>query len=127
MKVIPAAILLIGAALASSADASDWTLVGSWRLDVSCKGFAQVNTLVVSEASLTRVLGTTNVNDGYGKIVAGKFDGQNFVLTNKYKWNGRSYTEEWKGSLSRGGKYLRGRFSTDNEQAGGCSFKGPRV
>ena len=121
------AAFLLYCALSTAADAAALKLVGNWRLHVSCRDFTQINTVSVSEATGERVLGTTNVEDGFGKIVGGSFDGENVKFINKYKWNGRTYTETWRGKLSRNGSYLSGAFSTNNTDAGGCRFRGSRL
>lgn len=109
------------------ATATDWELSGSWRVNVTCRDYTQINNLTIGRADQSRVTGTTNVNDGYGKIEGGAFDGKNFTFTNKYRYDGRTYTEVWTGSLSNGGNSLRGKFKTNNTAAGGCSYRGTRV
>lgn len=119
--------LLSVAAAGTPAMAADWELAGSWRLNVDCRNFDQINNVTVGRADMDKVVGTTNVNDTYGKIVDGQFDGKNFIFENTYKWEGQTYTEVWKGSLSRNGTYLRGKFTTDHKAAGGCSFRGSKL
>jgi len=111
----------------SAAQAADWDFTGNWQMKVSCKGFKQVNTLRISRADMKKVTGTTNVGEGFGKIVSGQFDGEHVVFINEYRWEGRKYSETWKGKLSRNGNYLRGRFDSTNKDSGGCSFSGPRL
>lgn len=121
---VRAALATAGILLSSGlAAAAEWELEGSWRLNVTCRNFSQVNNVTIGRADESKVLGTTNVDNGFGKIVGGAFDGKNFVFTNKYKYDGRNYTETWRGSLSSGGRSMRGKFES-NSAAGGCSFRG---
>lgn len=123
-------VAFVGLVLLASSGAvaqDSWSLVGSWRLNVTCKNFEQVNTVTIGRADGRKVTGTTNVGDAFGKIGAGAFDGVNFEFSNKYRFEGRTYTEIWKGSLSRNGKFMRGAFTTNHAAAGGCRFSGPRV
>jgi hypothetical protein len=122
--VIAAAAILLTTGLSGAAE---WELKGSWRLNVTCRDFSQVNNVTIGRADRSKVLGTTNVDNGFGKIVDGAFDGKNFVFTNKYSYDGRSYTEIWRGSLSNNGRSMRGKFETNNTEAGGCSYRGRRV
>lgn len=121
------ALTLSASIFASMAASAPWELTGTWRLAVKCKDFNQTNNVTIGKATATKVMGTTNVDDGFGKIVSGHFDGVSFVFTNRYKWNGHNYSEAWTGKLSRSGNYMSGAFTTNNTDAGGCSFKGPRV
>ena len=109
---------------AGVATAAEGELAGSWRVDVTCRDFKQVNNVTIGQADMSKVLGTTNVGDGFGKIVAGQFDGKNFVFLNEYSFEGRTYTETWRGSLNNGGRSLRGKFETTHTAAGGCTFRG---
>jgi hypothetical protein len=124
--LLTAAIAAIVLTTAPAA-AADWELAGSWRVNVTCRDYTQVNNLTIGRADASRVTGTTNVNDGFGKITGGSFDGRNFTFTNQYSFDGRTYTEAWSGSLSNNGKSLRGKFKTNNTAAGGCSYRGKKV
>ncbi|HWA19989.1 MAG TPA: hypothetical protein VG757_13425 [Devosia sp.] len=125
---------LVGLAMASAliasqaaAGAEGWELTGVWKLNAKCANWHGINFVTIGEADAHTVLGTTNVDDGYGRIVDGKFDGVNVEFTNKYLWNGRRYTEYWHGKISNGGKVMRGSFTTTNtEEIGPCTFSGRR-
>lgn len=128
-KSLVAAIVAVAATLLNTGlpSAAEWELKGSWRVNVTCRDFTQVNNVTIGRADRSKVLGTTNVDNGFGKIVQGAFDGKNFVFANTYSYNGRSYEEIWRGSLSNNGQSMRGRFETNNTESGGCSYRGQRV
>ena len=128
-KSIVAAVIAATATLLNTGllSAAEWQLEGSWRVNVTCRDFTQVNNVTIGRADRSKVLGTTNVDNGFGKIVQGAFDGENFVFANTYSYNGRNYEEIWRGSLSNNGQSMRGRFETNNTESGGCSYRGQRV
>jgi hypothetical protein len=79
------ALLLVASLLiATPGVAAEWEFVGSWRVSVKCPGFEQINNVTVGRADRSKITGTTNVGDVFGKITAGQFDGRLFVFTNKY-------------------------------------------
>jgi hypothetical protein len=124
-RAMLAASLLL--CITGPSNAAGWELEGAWRLDVTCRNYTQVNNVTIGRADASTVIGTTNVGDGFGKIVDGAFDGENFAFSNKYTYDGRTYTETWRGRLSNGGRSMSGKFETNTKQAGGCSFRGRRV
>ena len=119
---ILASALLLGAAAPAAAD--QWDLVGQWSAKVTCPNFSQTNIITIGQAGESKITGTTNVGDVFGKITAGAFDGESFVFTNKYKFRGNSYTESWKGKLSNGGRTMRGSFTSTDPNVGRCTYRG---
>lgn len=107
--------------------AADWDMVGAWKLTVKCPKFQQVNNVTVGRADLSKIVGTTNVGDVYGKITAGKFDGEDFIFTNKYKFRGGNFTETWQGKLASGGRSMRGIMDSSDPGVGRCTYRGSRV
>jgi hypothetical protein len=129
----PAVALLATASLAvlsmgsTSGAPSAWDLTGVWRLNSHCANWSGVNFVTIGKATDKIILGTTNVDDGYGRIVGGSFDGENFVFTNTFLYNGSRESEAWRGQLRSGGNAMRGSFKTTVEEAGGhCTFSGRR-
>lgn len=119
----------IAVGLGSVTAAATWQLTGVWRLNAKCQNWHDINVLTIGRADASKVLGTTNVGDGYGKIVGGSFDGVNFEFTNQYIYavDGTRQTEYWRGKLSAGGKTMRGSWRTTNRDAVlPCTFYGSR-
>ena len=108
----------------ASAEQTGWSFVGTWKMNVRCGDYKMINTVRISAADASVIDGTTNVGDGYGQIISGKFDGKNVKFSNTYIENGMKYTEVWKGILSRDGNYFKGAFSTN--RGGGCQYSGSR-
>jgi hypothetical protein len=123
VEAISLAVALLSSAVAPAA-AAEWNLVGQWRASVTCPHFSQTNTITIGRADGSKITGTTNVNDNFGKITAGEFDGERFVFTNKYKFRGNSYTETWRGKLSNGGRTIRGNFTSTDPNVGRCTYRG---
>ncbi len=123
VEAILLAVTMLSSAVAPAA-AAEWDLVGQWRASVTCPNFSQINTITIGRADGSKITGTTNVGDVFGKITAGQFDGESFVFTNKYKFRGNSYTESWKGKLSNGGRSMRGSFTSTDPNVGRCTYRG---
>lgn len=120
-SLVCASVLLLSAA--APAAAAEWDLVGQWRARVTCPHFSQTNSITIGRADGSKITGTTNVGDVFGKITAGEFDGERFVFTNKYKFRGNSYTETWRGKLSNGGRTMRGTFDSTDPNVGRCTYR----
>ena len=122
--------LLATPALAAAASpVSGPSLVGTWKVNVACKTLRYVNVVNIGRADRLKVLGTTNVEDAYGKIISGSFDGTTFQFKNTYLWNGHRHHEIWNGSLSKAGNTVQGTFVSDGEYPGesNCRFIGTRL
>jgi hypothetical protein len=122
-KLSAAVVVLFALGLSeSSAQEAEWSFVGTWRMNVTCGDYKMVNTVRVSTANATEIDGTTNVDDGFGEIVSGKFDGKNVTFVNTFIWDGKKHKEIWKGVLSKKGRYFKGKFSSTLNPP--CSFYG---
>ena len=108
----------------ASAEQTGWSFVGTWKMNVRCGDYKMINTVRISDADSSVIDGTTNVDDGFGQIISGKFDGKNVKFVLAYVQNGIKYTEVWKGSLSRGGNYFKGAFSSTRGNT--CQYSGSR-
>jgi hypothetical protein len=120
------AMILTGAlpGIASAAPPKP-ALVGTWKVAVTCSHFDYVNTVVISVASASQVLGSTRHGSDTGKIVGGSFAGTSASFTNKYRLKGKSYAEHWTAALSQNGKVVRGTMTADNPDMGGvCRYTG---
>ena len=106
------------------AEKKSWLFIGTWKLNVRCGDYKMINTVRVSAADATVIEGTTNVGDGYGQIISGKFNGKNVKFVATYLDNQTKYTEVWKDILNRDGNYFKGAFTTD--RGGDCQFSGSR-
>jgi len=118
-------VTLAGATAASAAPVA-WDFAGSWPLAMKCGTFEYVNTLKVTVASSTKVLGTTTTKYGVGHVVGGTFDGTTANFLNKYRYNGKPFSETWTARLSQNGTVVRGIMVPIGSSGGNCSFSGTR-
>lgn len=106
----------------ASAQETGWDFVGTWKMRVTCGDFKMINTVRISNAATSIIEGTTNVDDGFGQIISGTFDGRNVEFVNTFDLDGTKHKEIWKGVLSRKGTYFKGKFSSTLTST--CSFYG---
>ena len=125
--LLTASVLVASLSSWGVAAEAKWTLVGTWKITVQGQNCAPAQIVRISAASASVVDGTTNVDDGYGTIVGGSFDGVNATFTNKFIWDGRRQTEKWKATLSRNGNYIKGSYKNTDPKIAGCRFSGPRA
>ena len=127
LKILAAAAVLAmaGAAPAAAAPAG-WSLVGTWTITVKGDQCAATQILRIKSADASKIVGTSNVGDGYGKIVNGSFDGVNVTFTDQFFWDGRNQSELWKFKLTGNGNTIRGSYKNNDGQHATCRFSGPR-
>ena len=124
--VLTTVVALFSFVEVTSAQEGNWSFVGTWKMEVSCGTNNMINTVKIKKAGADVIIGTTNVGDGFGKIVSGNFDGKNVKFLNKFVYDGFRHSETWKGVLSQDGTYFKGSFRGTLQGDTTCQFAGAR-
>lgn len=107
--------------------AETWSMVGNWQITVKGADCAPIRILRIKSADLKRIVGTSHVGEGVGKMSDGSFDGVNFTFTDTFNWEGQKQSVGWTGKLSRNGNAISGSYRRNDDQRLTCKFSGKRM